>query len=135
MRSTRTKSATRFVYVSPALLIVLSETEVKTNDQCNDGNDKYDHKQGPPFKPPGASGGLDTLVQLCVCVFCIFIDLDSLVLDLYGLLLLVNDLLVELLEQCCQLDHSLLDALDIVVTSTNCAQDTGRLPAAVALEL
>jgi hypothetical protein len=116
-------------------LVVFPKTKVKSKCQSNNSEDEYHHKQGPPLELSRTSSRLDALVQLRVGVFGVFIDLDRLVLDVDSLLLLVDDLLVELLEQRCQFNHGLLNALDVVVTSTNGAEYTGRLPAAVALEL
>lgn len=62
-------------------------------------------------------------------------DLDGLVLDGFDLLLLVYNLFIQLLEQCRELDHGLLNALDIVVASANGAEDTRGLSGAIALEL
>jgi hypothetical protein len=53
----------------------------------------------------------------------ILIDLDRLLLDLLDLRLLVNDLLIELLEEQCELGHSLLDALDVVVAGADGTKD------------
>ena len=117
------------------VVVVFSETEVETKGQRNDGDDEDNDEQSPPLELPRAPGRLDTLIQLCVCVLSIFVDLNCLVLDLDGLLFLVNNLLIKLLEQCRQLNHGFLDALDVIVTSANCTQDTGRLATAVALEL
>ena len=117
------------------VVVGFSETEVETKGQRNDGDDEDNDEQSPPLELPRAPGRLDTLIQLCVCVLSIFVDLNGLVLDLDGLLFLVNNLLIKLLEQCCQLNHGFLDTLDVIVTSANCTQDTGRLATAVALEL
>jgi hypothetical protein len=61
--------------------------------------------------------------------------LNSLVLNLFNLSFLVDDLLIELLEEQCELAHGLLNALNIIVAGADGTEDARSLTAAVALEL
>jgi hypothetical protein len=110
-------------------------TIVDAKDKRQRNQDRNDNAQHPPLQFPRSSSRSDTFDQLIVSLPSCLVDMISLFFDARDLRLLVDDLLVQVLEDQGQLAQCLLNALDIVVTSTNSAENARGLCAIVALDL
>jgi hypothetical protein len=108
---------------------------VQPKPKRNSGKDYEDDQGYPPLEPARASGTLNTLVQLTSGSLGIALDLFSLLLGSLDQRLLVDDLLVKLREEECQLAHGLFDALDVIVSGADGTENAGGLAGAVGFEL
>jgi hypothetical protein len=96
------------------VLVVFAQPKIQTKNQAKNDYNGNDNEQCVPFELPCSPRRLDAFVQLLV-----------------GLLVVLE----QLLEQLRQLDHRLLNALDVVVTRPNGTEDAVRLARAAAFEL
>jgi hypothetical protein len=104
------------------------------NDR-DDGEDDDHDEEAPPLELPRPTRRLDACFQLLVGVLGVIVHLICLLFDLLYLGFLVDDYLVQLLEEQCQLAQCSLDALDVIVTRAHGAEYTRRLPTSVRLKL
>ena len=111
------------------------KTKVQTKHETQDDHDGETNEETPPLELPSPTGMLNTLCQLHVAGFGVLLHVVGVLL--YGLhgLVLQYDLRCEVFHQLVKVDDCPLDLLDVIVTSSDRAEDCGSGCAAIGFEL
>lgn len=117
------------------VLVLVDNTDLNTNGQADNKADEEDDEGAPPFQLAGAASVCDTLIELDVAGFGVFLDVLGVLLGLLDQGLLNDNGLGQVFEQLVELDKSALDLLDVVVTSTHGAEHSAGSRRTVGLEL
>jgi len=115
--------------------VPVCESKVQSENQGQDTDDQYDDPEQPPFQPASALSVLDTFVELYVSGLGVVLDVLGVLLGLLDHGFLDDNGLGKVLEELVELHQGAFDALNVVVTGTNGAENSRGGRCAVGLEL
>ena len=105
------------------VVVFVAQAKSKTNSQTDDDDNDESNEQAPPFQLASITSTFDTLVELNVAGFSVLLNIFGVLLGLLNHRFLDDDGLGKILEELVQLDQSTLNLLNVVVTSTDSAED------------